>query len=263
MTVPELDYGLLDLEFDRTKTRTFLGKNAAFLGSIQASMNFAWVEDIETACTNGITLWWNPHFFLALPPETRTTILVHELWHPARLDMLRRGTRDPEIWNYAADIWINNTLIREGYSFKGFKPWFNFKYEGWVTEDIYDDLVKRCGGTATDAGPAFDDLEPLPWLTPWLINPRTNRWDKAGDLVEPDETDIDAALQHKLINNVVSATHSAKLAGSDVPGDVELTLKRFLSPKIAWDVVLFNFFSELGGQDYSWARPNKRYLGLE
>lgn len=258
MIEPEINYNLLDRELDRTKTRVFLNEhNDAFLGSIMCSMNFSWVTDIETACTNGVTLWWNPHFFLAMPPETRETILLHELWHPARLDMLRRGSREPDIWNYAADIWINNTLIREGKSFKGFKPWHNFDYEGWITEDVYDDLIRRRDAVASNNNPN----PTMPWSTPWLINPRTGGYDPS-DLVEPEETDIDQALAHQVLNNVVTASHQATLAGDKLPGEIETTLKRFLQPKIDWDKALFNFFNELGGSDYSWARPNRRYQDM-
>ncbi|ESX17521.1 hypothetical protein X766_15700 [Mesorhizobium sp. LSJC255A00] len=255
----DLDYGMLDREFDRTKTKVFLGKSAAFLGSIMCSMNFSWTTDIETACTNGVNLWWNPYFYLALPPETRVTILVHELKHPAHLDMLRRGTREPELWNYAADIRINNDLIDEGYSFKGFKPWFNFDYRGWVTEDIYDDLFQKREELIAQMiltgqqGPA-----PTGIPAPWLINPITNRADK-GDLVEPEETDIKGALAHEILNKVVSASHQATLAGEKLPGDIEVTLKRFLQPKLPWETILFNFFNELAKCDYTWARPNRRY----
>ena len=258
MTAPELDYGWLDRELDRTKTKVFLGKNAAFLGSIQASMNFSWVEDIETACTDGTVLWWNPHFFMSLTPPVRATILLHELWHPARLDMLRRGDRHPRIWNYAADIWINNTLIREGHSFAGFKPWFNFDYEGWVTEDVYDDLIKKCAVADDDEEEVASPS--LPWNIPWLINPETGKADET-DLVEPDETDIGAALQHTIINNVVAAAHAGALAG-ELPGDVEVTLNRFLQPKLPWEQLLHRFFNELCNQDYSWARPNRRHQDI-
>ncbi|RWB40496.1 MAG: hypothetical protein EOQ44_25500 [Mesorhizobium sp.] len=261
----DIDYYALDRMFDKTKSKVFLGKSAAFLGSIMCSMNFSWVNDIETACTDGINLWWNPYFYLAMPEETRATILVHELKHPARLDMLRRGTRDPELWNYAADIVINNELIRDGYSFKGFKPWFNFDYEGWITEDIYDDLyAKQQILIQQMAGPAAFNGGPLPSIvpSPWLINPQTNKWDKAGDLVEPDPTNINSALAHKVLNTVVAASHQAGLAGEQLPGEVEVTLKRFLQPKLPWETILFNFFNELAKVDYSWARPNRRYQDI-
>lgn len=254
--LPELDYTQLDRLFDKTKSRVFLGKSAAFLAPLMCSLNFSWTEDIETACTNGINVWWNPRFYLAMLPEVRETILVHEIWHPARLDMLRRGTRDPKIWNYAADISINNGLIREGYSFKGFKPWFNFDYEGWVTEDIYDDLIAKRDELAKQMG--NNPMPPAPWSLPWLVNPTTGTADEQ-DLVEPDETDINGALMHEVLNNVVAAAHSAKISGGNLPGDVEVTLKRFLQPKLPWDVILNRFFTELSGQDYSMARPNRRY----
>ncbi|MFP3693432.1 DUF2201 family putative metallopeptidase, partial [Burkholderia sp. SIMBA_048] len=85
----------LNRELDRTKSAVFLGKTAAFLGSILCSHNFVWSEEVPTAATNGITLWWNPSWFTKLPVETRKTVLVHELWHPARLHMLRLNGRCP------------------------------------------------------------------------------------------------------------------------------------------------------------------------
>ena len=97
----DLNYQLLDKELDKVKTKVFLGSNAAFLGPLMCSVNFLWTEDIKTAQTNGISLYWNPHWFLKLPFDTRVSVLLHELWHIALLHMLRRGTRDPEIWNYA------------------------------------------------------------------------------------------------------------------------------------------------------------------
>jgi len=247
--LPELDYVLLDREMDRTKTKTFLSKNAAFLGPLMCSMNFSWVEDIETACTNGVTLWWNPHFFLSMEPKVRTTILLHELWHPGFLHIIRRGDRDPKVWNYAADIVINNMLLHEGHTFGTFKPWFDFKYDGWTTEAIYDDLM--------------DERQELlsKFSMPQWMNPLTGLSDES-DMVEPEDGDAKKAIENTILNNVVAASHSAAISGSDVPGEVEVVLKRFLTPKLPWDRLLYTFFNELAGFDYSWARPNRRYRDI-
>lgn len=91
----------LTRELDKTKTSIFLGSNSAFLASLMSSMDFVWSYDIPTAATNGETFWWNPMFFLNLDKKTRETVLAHELWHAGLLHMVRRGDRDPEIWNYA------------------------------------------------------------------------------------------------------------------------------------------------------------------
>jgi len=241
-----LDYRMLDREMDRTKTKVFLGKSASFLGPLMCSMNFSWTEDIETACTNGVTLWWNPNFFLAMDPAARVTILLHELWHPAFLHIIRRGARDPEIWNYAADIVINNMLDHEGYDFGSFKPWMNHAYDGWTTEDVYDELVKQ-------------HIQ----LPPWLINPLTGQGDPT-DLIEPDDPNAKKAIEHTILNNVVSAVHSSTISGGagNIPEEIKVTLKSFLSPKLAWEQILQNFFNELSNQDYSWARPNRRYQDM-
>jgi predicted metal-dependent peptidase len=245
---PDLDYGRLDRELDRTKTRVFLGKSAAFLGPLMCSMNFSWTEDIQTACTDGTIIWWNPRFFLEMPPEVRETVLLHELWHPAYLHMVRRGTRDPQWWNYAADIVINNVLDDEGYSFGTFKPWMDHKYDGWTTEDVYDDLIRQRDEVQLSIPPQ------------WIVNIITGQGDPT-DLIEPGDPDTKKAIEHTVLNNVVSAVHSATLSGGagNMPGEVETTLKRFLAPKIDWDKALFSFFNDLGSQDYSWARPNRRY----
>jgi len=211
------------------------------------SMNFAWTEDIDTACTNGITLWWNPHFYLSLKPEVRQTILLHELWHPALLHPLRRGDRHPKLWNWAADIVINNMLDDEGYTFGSFKPWLDHKYDGMSTEEVYDDLKNKL------------DAELAMFQNPQWTNPFTGQG-TTDDIIIPDDPAEATSIGNIILNNVVGASHAAGMSGSgSVPGEVELMLKRFLAPKLPWEQILFNFFNELANQDYSWARPNRRY----
>lgn len=250
---PELDYSMLDRLFDRTKTKVFLGRNAAFLGPLMCSMNFSWTEDIETACTNGITLWWNPHFYLAMEPEVRETILLHELWHPALLHHLRRGERNSQIWNWAADIVINNMLDDEGYSFGTFKPWMDHQFDGCTTEEVYDALYQR----------QQDELAAMFGNFQW-VNPFSGQGDPS-DMEGPpgSSSGDDASIGNIILNNVVAASHSANMSGcGNVPGETEVMLKRFLAPKLPWEQILFNFFNELAQQDYSWARPNRRFQDL-
>ena len=97
-----LDLHALSKQLDITKSKVFLSeKNAAFLGSLMCSLNFVWSRDLPTAATNAITFWWNPDWFLSLDPEVRKTVLMHELWHVARLHMVRLDNRNPRYWNYA------------------------------------------------------------------------------------------------------------------------------------------------------------------
>jgi predicted metal-dependent peptidase len=253
--LPDLNYRLLDRELDRVKSKVFLGKNSAFLGPLMCSMNFVWTCDISTACTNGVVLQWNPRWFLKTKPKSRPTVLLHELWHPALLHMLRRGTREPYLWNLAGDIVINNMLDLEGNSFEGLTPWLDHQYDNMTTEEVYEALLVRRDKELEDLTKKFqEDL--------WGHKDEETGLGDKGDLIEAENIDDAKSIEHTIVNNVVSAAHAAAISGGagDMPGEVQVTLKRFLSPKLPWDRILHQFFNELANLDYTWARPNRRYL---
>lgn len=235
-----LDLYAITRDLDRTKSAVFLDKrNAAYLGSLMCSLNFTWSRDIPTAATNGVTFWWNPEWFLKLDPEVRKTVLMHELWHVARLHMIRLENRNPRYWNYACDIRINNDLEREGASFFGVEDcWKDQQYDAngiMAEEDIYDLITKD----------------------PSKIN--GSSWQDAGE--EGDMIPLTNQQKQTVINTVVQAVHQAKLSGQagNLPGGIQEILNKFLEPIIPWQTVLMQFFTDLLNEDYSWKRPNRRY----
>lgn len=242
----ELDQALLQRELDRTKSTVFLKSSAAFLGSLMCSLEFIWDETVETAQTDGVHLWWNPHWFLSLPPRTRETVLVHELWHPGKLHDLRRGSRDPKIWNYACDIRINNDLEKEGYSFEAVEwCWKDQSVDvnGRLSEEeIYELLIQQ--------------QPPPPPAGSWG-NPDNGDGDSKGDMVPAPKEDM-----HGCINNVVKAMQQAKLAGAagTIPGELEQIIEKFLTPVVPWEQHLLEFFTDLISEDFSYRRPNRRHL---
>lgn len=226
---------MLDKELDKTKASVFIGNNSAFLGSIMCSQNFSWSETIPTACTDMINLKINPTWFMGLNPKTRSTVLLHELWHVARLHGIRRGERDPKIWNYACDIRINNDLFREGHCFIGVEDcWLEPELdhnEILSEEEIYEILLKR---------------EPEEEEKEW-------------------NCDIEYTTDKlKVLSNVTQAIQQAKLAKQfgNLPGTIEEIVKAMLNPKIPWQVLLYNYIDALGETEYSWRRPNKRYSDI-
>jgi predicted metal-dependent peptidase len=230
----------LTREFDRCQAKAFLGQTAAFFGSILCSLKFRWKsEDCKTAQTDGEYLEWNPDWFIGLIPESRVTVLMHELWHVGLLHMVRCGIRDPEVWNYACDIYINNQLIADGYSFKGIENcWKDPKYTGWTEDDIYDDLMSK--NIKPPPGGAFGS-------------------GSGGDL----KPSASKSSQVDVVNNVVRAMHQQKISGGALPGllpgNMEEVITQFLKPVVPWQVLLERFFNDLQDTYYSWARPNRRY----
>lgn len=250
----EIDLRLLERELDRTKTHVFMGKNAAFLGPLMCYLNFVWTDQIQTAGVDGVTFYWSPKFFLALPEETRKTVLMHELWHVALLHIVRCGDRNPRVWNYACDIYINNMLEAEGYSFKGTNPWKGPHWSGQSAEQIYEELMVMAlkpppgdawgheGFPGHEDDEGEDDRTDLP---------------QDRDMLPPSKEEME-----KAISNVVQATHAAKMGGGGagaIPGEVEQVLKQFLAPIIPWETVLWKFFTDLIDEDFSWMKRDRRY----
>jgi len=246
--LPELDYQRLDRELDRVKTKVFLGKSAAFYGSVMSSLRFEWDKSIPTAATDGEKVIWNPYYFYYLDMDGRKSILMHEIRHVANLHMLRRGNRDPRIWNYACDTILDNEMDHEDYVVSGprifplelfppgSKTFVNHDYDDLSAEQVYDIMIKNAVKIPENYRP---------------------------DIIEGNQSGVSP---HTIVNMVVSATHAAQLSGGnkagDIPGDVETVLRRFLKPKLPWKQLFQRFFTQLTESEYTWKRPNRRFSSM-
>lgn len=224
----------IDKLFQKTKGQLFFKKRAGFLGPLLGKLNFQWTLDLPTAAISATTLYWNPNFFESIDPDTRVTVLAHELQHNGRLHGARMGNRCPEIWNIAGDHVINLDLKAHGFYMDGFPYLMDDKYIGWSTEDIYDDLM--------NSGKPM----PGPGEVPGL----------GADIIKADAKDIP-----KMIASAVAAASIARMGkkAGDIPGETTLIIDEFLNPKLPWEVLLANFFNELTTEEYSFQRPNRRY----
>ena len=70
-------------------------------------------ETIPTAATDGRDIFLNSDFWNRLTPAQRLGLLAHEVLHAALLHVLRRGPRDPLLWNIAADIVVNGIILAQ------------------------------------------------------------------------------------------------------------------------------------------------------
>lgn len=84
-----------------------------FFGTLALYAEIIVSEKVKTAATDGIRLWINPEFSSSLSPDQLAGLLVHEILHMALLHCARRLERDPHIWNIAADIVVNETIIND------------------------------------------------------------------------------------------------------------------------------------------------------
>ena len=64
----------------------------------------------------GMRLWYDPDFVVKWGAAAMSTVLVHEVMHVMRRHMKRLGQRDPQRWNIAADMEINDDIVSAGWS---------------------------------------------------------------------------------------------------------------------------------------------------
>lgn len=228
-----LDIPLLTKAMDKAKHGIFLGPQSTFYGGLCCNLNQYWTTDCPTAYTNGISLGFNPDFFLSLPPESRKTLLKHELDHVAYLHPARRGSRDPLLWNYACDFKINNENKLAGYSFEGLEDaLLDDRFIGMFEEQIYD------------------ILEQENFFTPIQF------------MIDLDD-DAPVELTKQMINNVNKILHQTRLTDRNgVPGYVESIINQFLAPVVPWEHLLHRFFHGLVHGGHTWSKRNRRYPNM-
>lgn len=97
---------------------------------------------IETAATNGKVIVYNPDYINTLDNDRIIFLLCHEYWHVNLLHHVRRGNRDPGLWNEAGDYTINDILLHDkvGQMIDG--ALYNPEFEGNSTEKNYNILYQ-------------------------------------------------------------------------------------------------------------------------
>ena len=90
-----------------------------FFGSVVANVDYKETRDMDTAGTDGQTIYYNPDFLKKLKSDEQIFIFAHEVCHIA-FDHIRRSEgKDPDIWNTATDAVINQFLKRDGLKIVG------------------------------------------------------------------------------------------------------------------------------------------------
>jgi predicted metal-dependent peptidase len=101
-----------DADLERLLSRALLQLRAKnpFFATLALFAHLEWRAEITTAATDGRDIVFNPAFAATLTPAEFQAVLLHEVLHCALLHVTRRGSREPELWNIAADIVVNGMI---------------------------------------------------------------------------------------------------------------------------------------------------------
>ena len=190
-----------------------------------------------TAATDGKHLFYSVPFFAKMSNKEVEFVIAHEILHCVYDHMTRREDRDPQIHNIAADYIVNNTLVRDGI---GEKPrdipiFQDFKYDGWTSEAVYDDIYKKYDEEELkQLGKLLD--EHIDWDKDSKDNPIKNgAKGKKGNKPFYSKEEL-SKIRDQIKENMISAAQAA--GAGNVPKEVERMIKELTEPKMTWRELL-------------------------
>ena len=235
-----------------------------FFGNMATRLRILAADDwLPTAAVDGRNLYFNTQFFNAMSNKEIEFVVAHEILHMVFDHLGRRDERNPMLYNIAADYIVNNTLVRDRI---GEKPkivdcFQDFKYEGWTSEEVYDELFKE----AEKNGKEF--LEQLgEMLDEHLDNDGGDSEegqedkDSKGNTISKKPAKYSKEEMKQIKDEIKEAMiNAAQAAGAgNVPAGVARMIKELTEPKMNWRELLRQQIQSTIKSDYTFSRPSRK-----
>jgi len=216
------------------------------------------VEDAscKTAWTDGTSLGFNPAFVATLDTDEIEALFAHEVMHCACGHPWRRDGRDTKQWNVAADYAINGILRDARFKLPS-GALIDARFNGKSSEWIYDRLPQGDGESGSDGSgdPQSGSGE----------GNDPSGQGEVRDAPEPngDEQSTDGEQPSEASWKQITKQAERMAAGQ---GTLSARLKRDIdaatASQVDWRSALIKYAQETVKADYSWTRPNSRYLAV-
>jgi predicted metal-dependent peptidase len=115
-----------------------LRMKSPFFGTLALFARFVPDSQISTAATDGRDLFFNPEFLQSLPIQHQDSLILHEILHAALSHPARRRERQPELWNIAADIIVNGTILQQSGMELPPGSLRDERWENFSVEEVYE-----------------------------------------------------------------------------------------------------------------------------
>jgi len=271
----------LQKALDKAKIGIMLN-GSVFLSTIAFSMKHSFNEKCPTARTDGKQIEYNPTWFKELTPPQRVALIAHEAWHTALMHMLREGDRDPRLYNRAGDYVINQLLVDDGFELPP-DGCQDDRFRDMSTNQVYDIIYKEQekadesnqdviytldlngDGDGEGEGNGKKD-EPQDDSGDGKSDEEKEQDAKnkgSGSKSKPNKQQQKQELEAHIKSILVKATTQSHIHNENpgnIPGEVLRHLDDLINPKLPWRDILQRFLTEKIKDDYSWQRPNKRFM---
>jgi len=231
-----------EVEKKVVKAKARLILDHPFFGMAVSKRDIKYCYDTPTASMDAVgQMRLNPHFVNDCSHKNVIFLLAHEAMHFMLSHSIRRGARDPKMWNIAADHVINDTLVHAkvgdfiegGCHFDGARD--------HATEELYvdpppDDGNGGEGGIGSDVGDPVDG--------------------QGNPLDESKIKELEAQAKVEAIQSATLAKQKGKL-----PASLERMIDELVHVKTPWYDILERYFNGKIRDGWSWKRPNRRFVG--
>ncbi len=232
-----------------------------FFGNMATRLKIQSCDDwCPTAATDGRHLYYNTQFFNALSEKQIEFVIAHEILHCAFDHLTRREDRQPTLHNIACDYLVNNILVREGIGEKVTQiPIIqDFKYEGWSSEQVYDDLYENCEKiNLADLGELLD--EHIDWEDDGSDSKQgaKGKGEGKGKGKAPKYTkDELRKIKEEIKEGMMQAAQAA--GAGNVPGEIDRMIKDLTEPKMNWREIIQQQIQSTIKNDYTFSRPSRK-----
>jgi predicted metal-dependent peptidase len=231
-----------------TQSRVRLLLTKPFFGQLAVRLKIEDASDyMPTAATDGRRFLFNRDFVNSLTDDMLDFLVGHEVLHCVFDHMQARGDRKPMLYNAAADYNINMTLVEQNIGkpitedkLEGGKICLDWKYSGWNSYEIYDDLLKN--------------QEDAKGMDVHMNEISNEDGEGEGQNVEMSEEE-----KKMLADEIKQATiQAAQAAGEGVPDAIKRMISELVAPKMDWRDILRTQLESSLKNDFTFMRPSKR-----
>ena len=230
-----------------------------FFGNMATRLKIEAADDwLPTAAVDGRKLYFNTQFFNAMDNKEVEFVIAHEILHMVYDHLGRRDDRDPMLYNIAADYIVNNLLVDDRI---GKKPsivdcFQDFKYRGWSSEEVYDDIKKESDKKGQEW---LDQLGEM--LDEHLdMDGGDDDGDKDGNNKGSGRPRYSKAEVDQIKDEIKEAMiQAASAAGAgNVPAGVARMIKEMTESKMNWRELLRQQIQSTIRSDYTFSRPSRK-----
>jgi predicted metal-dependent peptidase len=228
-----------------------------FFGNMATRLKIEAADDwLMTAAVDGRKLYFNTQFFNAMDNKEVEFVIAHEILHMVYDHLGRRHDRNPMLYNIAADYIVNNLLVDDRI---GKKPrivdcFQDFKYRGWTSEEVYDELFKEAQKNGQEA------LEQLGEMLDEHLDLEGGDGDEDGEGNGKGRPKYSKAELDQIKDEIKEAMiQAASAAGAgNVPAGVARMIKEMTESKMNWRELLRQQIQSTIKSDYTFSRPSRK-----